>query len=151
MTQALENRAQELSQLTTERDALKARVELMQSGHQEDLTMMVGHKLEAENSEEVTQLKEQLEKAEVRKQRIMEAFKKTSKDFREVVYELTGYRIDVLADHKYRVRPLYAETNEQTLLFQKTPSRCSLLGSSGISGGSRRGTRRTRRWMKKRV
>ena len=40
----------------------------------------------------------------------MEAFKKTSHDFREVVYQLTGFRIDVLADQKYRLLPLYAET-----------------------------------------
>ena len=52
----------------------------------------------------------------------MEAFKKTSHDFREVVYQLTGFRIDVLADQKYRLLPLYAETSQDTLLFQKTGS-----------------------------
>ena len=55
-------------------------------------------------------------------QRLMEAFKKTSHDFREVVYQLTGFRIDVLADQKYRLLPLYAETSQDTLLFQKTGS-----------------------------
>merc|ERR1719398_565507 len=67
-------------------------------------------------------MKEELEKAELRKQRLMEAFKKTSGDFREVVYQLTGYRIDVLADHKYRMTPLYAESSADHLLFQKAKS-----------------------------
>ena len=53
-------------------------------------------------------------------QRLMEAFKKTSHDFRKVVYQLTGFRIDVLADQKYRL--LYAKTSQDTLLFQKTGS-----------------------------
>merc|ERR1712226_1508329 len=48
-------------------------------------------------------------------------FKKTSHSFREVVYELTGYRIDVLADHKYRLTPIYANSGDN-LLFQKTNS-----------------------------
>ena len=52
----------------------------------------------------------------------MEAFKKTLQNFREVVYQLTGFRIDVLADQKYRLLPLYAETSQDTLLFQKTGS-----------------------------
>merc|ERR1711953_844547 len=77
---------------------------------------------EGESSEEISQMKEELEKAELRKQRLMEAFKKTSGDFREVVYQLTGYRIDVLADHKYRMTPLYAENPTDHLLFQKAKS-----------------------------
>ena len=45
---------------------------------------------EGASSEEVKELKNQLKAAEIRKQRLIEAFKKTSSDFREVSYRLTG-------------------------------------------------------------
>ena len=118
--QAVEKRAAQMSEVTTENTALKARIELLEQGQTTDLTMMVGAKVEEGEAEKVQELKEQLEKADVRKQRLMEAFKKTSHDFREVVYHLTGYRIDVLSENKYRMLPLYAESQEDTLLFQKS-------------------------------
>lgn len=118
--QAVEKRAAQMSEVTTENTALKARIELLEQGQTTDLTMMVGAKVEEGEAEKVQELKEQLEKADVRKQRLMEAFKKTSHDFREVVYHLTGYRIDVLSENKYRMLPLYAESQDDSLLFQKS-------------------------------
>merc|ERR1719414_36857 len=123
MSQAVEKRKLEVDELTQERDALKARVHLLEEGQTTDHTMMVGKKMDdGESSQEVTQMKEQLRKAELMKQRLMEAFKKTSQSFREVVYELTGYKIDVLADQKYRLTPIYAENSGDNLLFQKASS-----------------------------
>jgi len=123
MQQAMEKREHDLLEMKEERDALRTRVQLLEEGQTKDLTIMVGKKMEeGENSEEISHMKEELEKAELRKQRLMEAFKKTSGDFREVVYQLTGYRIDVLADHKYRMTPLYAESSADHLLFQKAKS-----------------------------
>lgn len=118
--QALEKRANQISELTSENVALKARVQLLEQGQTTDLTMMVGAKVEEGEAEKVKDLQEELEKAEVKKKRLMEAFKKTSHDFREVVYHLTGYRIDVLQENKYRMLPLYAENQEDSLLFQKS-------------------------------
>ena len=77
---------------------------------------------ENESSEKISHMKDELEKAEQRKPRLMEAFKRTFADFREVVYQLTGYRIDLLADQKYRLTPLYAESSADHLLFQKAKS-----------------------------
>ena len=123
MHQALERREHDILEMREERDALRTRVQLLEEGQTKDLTIMVGKKMEeGESSEEISHMKEELEKAELRKQRLMEAFKKTSGDFREVVYQLTGYRIDVLADHKYRMTPLYAESSADHLLFQKAKS-----------------------------
>ena len=123
MQQALEKREQDILEMREERDALRTRVQLLEEGQTKDLTIMVGKKMEeGESSEEISHMKEELEKAELRKQRLMEAFKKTSSDFREVVYQLTGYRIDVLADHKYRMTPLCAENSADHLLFQKAKS-----------------------------
>jgi mitotic spindle assembly checkpoint protein MAD1 len=123
MAQAVERQGQEVVELYKERDSLKARVQLLEDGQTKDLTIMVGQKMEeGECSQEFAKMKQDLEQADLRKQRLMEAFKKTSHDFREVVYQLTGYRIDVLANHKYRLTPLDAERPGDHLLFQKTNS-----------------------------
>ena len=119
---AIEKRAAQMSELTSENIALKARVQLLEQGQTTDLTMMVGAKVEESEAEQVKALKDELEKADVKKKRLMEAFKKTSQDFREVVYHLTGYRIDVLQENKYRMLPLYAESQDDSLLFQKSKS-----------------------------
>jgi len=120
--QAVEKRAGQISELTSENTALKARVQLLEEGQTKDLTMMVGARVEEGEGEQVQELKEQLEKADLRKQRLMEAFKKTSHEFREVVYHLTGYRIDVLSNHKYRLLPSFTNNPEDSLLFQKSSS-----------------------------
>ena len=91
LQQSSESRKQDFNELKTENTALKARIQLLEEGQTKDLTLLVGHKLdEGTSSEEVKDLKDQLKAAEIRKQRLIEAFKKTSQDFREVAYRLTG-------------------------------------------------------------
>ena len=64
----------------------------------------------------------------MRNQRFVEAFRKTSSDFREVCYQLTGYRIDGLEHQRYRLSPVYAENANDYLLFQRTEAgECLLL------------------------
>ena len=82
---------QQVDELVVENTALKARVQLLEEGKTNDLTLLVGQKMdEGASSEEVKELKNQLKAAEIRKQRLIEAFKKTSSDFREVSNRLTG-------------------------------------------------------------
>lgn len=53
----------------------------------------------------------------------MEAFKKTSQVFREVTCNLTGYQIDGLANsNQFRLTPIYAESTDDYLLFQRDES-----------------------------
>merc|ERR1712150_468480 len=61
----------------------------------------------------------ELEKFQKKEKRMMEVFSKTSQDFREVVFSLTGYRIDKLQDNRYKLRPQYAENQEDNFLFEK--------------------------------
>ena len=66
----------------------------------------------------------------MRKTRLIDAFKKTSHDFREVCCQLTGYSIDALTDStSYRLTSVYAENPTDSLLFNKDPAtgECSLL------------------------
>ena len=116
---AVDKRAAEMSELLNENSALKARIQLLEEGQTKDLTLMVGAKVEEGEAEKIKEMKVQLEKAEKREKRFMEAFSKTSQDFREIVYKLTGFRIDGLADNMYRLKPMYADTQEDNLMFQK--------------------------------
>jgi mitotic spindle assembly checkpoint protein MAD1 len=70
------------------------------------------------SAQEVEKLKQKLISAEKRQQSIIEAFKKTSKDFREVCYILTGYRIDALKQNIYRLSHVYADSPNDNLLFE---------------------------------
>lgn len=121
LAQAVAGREDRLEELSRENTALKARVTLLEEGQTKDLTLMVGAKVDEESSAQAQQLKADLEKSELKNLRLMEAFKKTSKEFREVVYEITGHKIDVLADYKYKVTPQYVDSAEQCLLFHKAP------------------------------
>lgn len=63
-------------------------------------------------------LKELAKSLEIQKQRLCEAFKKKSHDFRDAMYMLFGYKINVLANNQYRLCNQYAFDSEDTLLFQ---------------------------------
>ena len=64
------------------------------------------------------ELKAQVTSAELKNKRLMEVFKKTSQNFREVCYALLGYRIDLVSDNQYKLQNMYAESPEDILLFQ---------------------------------
>ena len=63
-------------------------------------------------------MKNQLQSAELKNKRLMEVFKMKSTEFREICYQLLGYRIDIITDGQYRVMNMYAESPDHFLLFQ---------------------------------
>merc|ERR1712150_444225 len=71
------------------------------------------------SSQEVQELKEQLKSKDLQRQRLIEAFTNTSKKFREVCCQLTGYRIDGLQNNQYRLTPQLADNpTDDNLLFR---------------------------------
>jgi len=121
MSMAVERQRQEAENLQEENSALKARITLLEEGQTKDLTIMVGHKLEeGTSSKEVQDLKEQIKSSDLKNQRIMEMFKKTSKEFREVVLQTTGYRIDKSGENNYKLYPMYSEDKDSFLIFKHT-------------------------------
>ena len=62
-------------------------------------------------------MRSQLTTAELKNKRLMEAFTKTSQEFREVCYSLTGFKI-VMANNQYRLMSMFAESPADVLLFQ---------------------------------
>ena len=59
--------------------------------------------------------------AGLKNKRLMEAFKKTSHEFREVCYQLLGFRIDIPQPSQYRLMNMYAESPNDYLMFQVRP------------------------------
>lgn len=73
----------------------------------------------------LSELREQIKSADLMRQRLKEAFKKTSSEFRDCVYNLLGYKVDRLQNKGglFRLSSMYAESPNDYLLFKvlKTP------------------------------
>uniref|UniRef100_A0ACB8FKB0 Uncharacterized protein n=1 Tax=Sphaerodactylus townsendi TaxID=933632 RepID=A0ACB8FKB0_9SAUR len=66
----------------------------------------------------IVELKKQLESAELKNQRLKEVFRTKITEFRQVCYKLTGYQIDMTCENQYRLTSVYAERQEDCLIFK---------------------------------
>lgn len=119
---AAKQRAAELQKLQEENETLKQRLKILEEsgGQAEDVTEQVQKRLqEPSSSKEVDELKVQLNKEELKNKRLMEAFSMKSREFREVCYQLTGYKIDFHYTKQYKVTSMYAERRDDFFIFQQ--------------------------------
>lgn len=79
-----------------------------------------------------TELKKQVESAELKNQRLKEVFQTKIQEFRKVCYTLTGYQIDITRESQYRLTSMYAERKDDCLVFK-------VGGRGSRSGGPARG------------
>ncbi|XP_077574300.1 mitotic spindle assembly checkpoint protein MAD1 [Stigmatopora nigra] len=70
-------------------------------------------------SKEVQDLLKQIERSELKNQRLKEVFQQKIQEFRTVCYILTGYQLDIPIENQYRLTSVYAEHMEDYLLFKK--------------------------------
>jgi mitotic spindle assembly checkpoint protein MAD1 len=112
----IEQYNEEFKRLIDENRRLSTKLQLLESGSDANMTRQLDEGIK--NTIEVEKLKQKLSSAEKRQQNIIDAFKKTSKEFREVCYILTGYRIDFLKQNTYRLSHIYAESPNDILLFE---------------------------------
>ncbi|XP_015447982.1 mitotic spindle assembly checkpoint protein MAD1 isoform X4 [Pteropus alecto] len=70
------------------------------------------------SSEEVTELKKQVESAELKNQRLKEVFQTKIQEFRKACYTLTGYQVDITREGQYRLTSMYAEHKDDCLVFK---------------------------------
>lgn len=84
-------------------------------------------------SQEVLDLRKQMESSELRNQRLKEVFQRKIQEFRTVCYVLTGYQIDVTTENQYRLSSVYAEQMDDSLLFKKGSSGIMQLMETGFS------------------
>lgn len=79
------------------------------------------------NIEQVEELKRTIKELEQREVRIVDSFKKTSREFREVCYLLTGYRLESLKDGVVQMSNMYAEQENDKLMFKINGDEIQLL------------------------
>jgi mitotic spindle assembly checkpoint protein MAD1 len=66
----------------------------------------------------VAELQNQIKSYELKLQRLKEFFKTTSQEYREACYMLLGYRMDRVEPGLYRLSSMYAESEEDCLVFR---------------------------------
>ena len=82
----------------------------------------------------ISEVKAQLQSAELKNKRLIEQFKKTSQELREVIYQCLGFRIDIPNTGQYRLMNVYAESANDYFLFKvRTPTETILRSSYGFS------------------
>lgn len=113
---AIKLRESEFERMRDENIRLKARLELLESGNESDVTKRIDNIMD--NAQQVEALNQKLAELQNREKKILDSFRKTSREFREVCYLLTGYRMDALKDNIYRLSHMYAEHEEDKLLFE---------------------------------
>lgn len=105
------------NQLKEENKRLSTRLELIESGSFQDISRIVQEEINYKN--EIESLKAKLSNAEEQHQKILIESKKISKEFREIVYKLTGYKMDIVSQKVYKLSNIYAEDERDFLLFTK--------------------------------
>ncbi|XP_069687893.1 mitotic spindle assembly checkpoint protein MAD1-like [Periplaneta americana] len=108
----------EVAQLKQECERLQERVRVLEGGQTLDVTEAVNFRLATSSSQEVKELREQIKSYDTKLQRLKEAFKSTSQEYREVCYILLGYRIDRIKPNLYRLSSMYADSPDDFLMFK---------------------------------
>lgn len=119
---AKEQQQQEMESLREEVTRLRELVcSLQDGGAQDDGSMPTPNlSLGLPPSKEVLDLRKQMERSELKNQRLKEVFLKKIQEFRTVAYILTGYQIDITTTNQYRLTSVYAEHMDDSLLFKKS-------------------------------
>lgn len=101
--------------LTLEIDRLKRKVRNLEEGFECSKT---------ENSfqptQEIMNLKKQIESYELKVSRLKQVFKETSQNFKDACYMLLGFKIDKVSNSNYRLLSMYADSPEDYLSFDVT-------------------------------
>lgn len=118
-------RESKLASIKKENERLQARLTLLEAGNDADVTMRIDDAVNSSNQIEL--LSQKVNELKAREEKILNSFKKTSRDFREVCYLLTGYMIDPMKDDIFRLSHMYAEREEDKLFFEVKREETTLL------------------------
>lgn len=106
----------EFERLRKENQQLRARLNILQSGSASEISTAINTAVNSSST--IDKLKKKVEIARLREENILKTFRKNSLQYREVCYLLTGWKIDALKDGLFRLSNMYAEDEEDCLLFQ---------------------------------
>lgn len=112
----ISERKNSIEELRRENERLRARLALLESGNTTDVTRRIDDAVNSSDKIELLTCK--VNELKLREEKILNSFKKTSREFREVCYLLTGFRIDPLKDDIFRLSHMYAEHEEDKLFFE---------------------------------
>ncbi|KAI8512316.1 Mitotic spindle assembly checkpoint protein MAD1 [Branchiostoma belcheri] len=115
---ARQHRQAELERLREECEKLRQRLRAAEEGGSADVTASILH---TPSSREMEDLKKQLTTAETKNTRLKEVFQQKIHEFRQACYMLLGYKVDVVKDNNYKLMSMYAERQEDCLMFQMVP------------------------------
>lgn len=113
--------------LIEENKRLAAKLELYKQGSVANATNYLDDFVS--NADTIERLQKELAEAKDEQKTIMEAFKKKSKEFRRVVYLLTGFKFDALEQRKYRVSHVYANPSDYLFFTFEKEEVINLLGN----------------------
>ncbi|XP_072273866.1 mitotic spindle assembly checkpoint protein MAD1 [Pyxicephalus adspersus] len=116
---AQQQRKEDVQQLHDECNKLRDLVKILEGGSPVPVRLEAVGNIQS-SSQEVSDLKKQVESAELKNQRLREVFQTKIHEFRTVCYMLTGYRIDITTENQYRLTSMYAEHKDDNLLFKST-------------------------------
>ncbi|XP_078414671.1 mitotic spindle assembly checkpoint protein MAD1 isoform X2 [Cetorhinus maximus] len=113
------HRIAEEKSLKEECEHLRERVRILEGGA---VPEQVGSRTNLPPSQEIAEMRKQVNSAELKNQRLKEVFQKKIQEFRAVCYTLTGYKIDVTTENQYRLSSMYAEHQDDYLMFKAANS-----------------------------
>ncbi|XP_067859048.1 mitotic spindle assembly checkpoint protein MAD1 isoform X2 [Heptranchias perlo] len=116
---AKEHRTTELKNLKEECERLRERVQILEGGA---VPEQMGPHTSLLPSQEIAEMRKQVNSAELKNQRLKEVFQKKIQEFRAVCYTLTGYKIDITTENQYRLTSMYAEHQDDYLMFKAANS-----------------------------
>jgi len=104
--------------LEKENAALRERVRLMEDGHSQNLTILVGEKFdEGYTPQRFKEMEESLKSNQLKNQRMEEVFHKYCSDFRRGIFHLFGYQVDC-DEGNYKLTSVYSEDPQDFLSFK---------------------------------
>lgn len=112
---AKQQQVEDVQQLREQCKQLQERVQVLQAG---GAVPAEKGGVNLPSSQEVMDLRKQMESAELKNQRLKEVFKDKIQEFRAVCYTLTGYQIDITTENQYQLSSMYAEHKDDRLLFK---------------------------------
>uniref|UniRef100_A0A6G1SMU5 Mitotic spindle assembly checkpoint protein MAD1 n=1 Tax=Aceria tosichella TaxID=561515 RepID=A0A6G1SMU5_9ACAR len=111
--------------LQKENERLKARLSLIESGNDANVTMRIDEAVN--NAHQVELLTQMVADYKSREEKILTSLKKTAFGFREACLLLTGYRVDALKDNIYRLSLEPSNSDERLFFDIKRDGRVVLL------------------------
>eukprot|EP00794_Sanderia_malayensis_P009229 gene9229-10203_t len=114
-------RAEELDRLRDENHELRRKLrQLRQDTVDVETDNNISIPSNVEHDKEIKELKSQLESSELRIKRLKEVFQHRVTAFRESIYQLFGYKHDMIASNKFQITSMYAERPDDKFVFENS-------------------------------